>query len=200
MVNATLRDAGKSQSGEYDLPRATNAYYFVSGRPHSGKSYTIQYWYYWTYNYYPVTRKITVDQHEGDLEHYDVKFDKYDRPVSVLMSRHLGEHKYSWDDEDLERTSSNAILYAAHGDHALYEKCGGFLNDSHFVRDWTCKPGEEITVATPEDVRIDLRNAATGYACWRGLYGEGGHDGGRIKANGPGSFLRQSKVSGKVCG
>jgi hypothetical protein len=204
MVNKTLNAAGKSQLGGGGYSKATNAYYFVSGRPHSGKPYTIQYWYYWTYNYFQNSEQTALDNHEGDLEHYDVNFDRNDRPVSVFMSRHSTKgHTYKWNSSKLQRIYSHVSLYAAHGDHALYEKCGEFVTEVPVFRDVTCSwPGKSLTVATPEDVRIDLRQAATGYSCWQGLYGEGGHSGTLLhrNVNGPDAFLRQSKVAGKVCG
>lgn len=102
---------------------ATFAYYLV-GRADADRSFVIQYWYFWTYNYFNVTippgiRLFDGDNHEGDLEHVDIRFSSSGRPLRITLSRHAPDQygHYSWNQVD--RVGTHPVVYAAHGDHGF---------------------------------------------------------------------------------
>jgi hypothetical protein len=179
--------------------------YYVVSDPLRDGSFVVQYWYFWTFNYfwvYDIKDQLwPADYHEGDLEHVDIYFDRHDTPLAITESRHASDQykTYLWGDPRIGRSGRHPWVFAADGSHALYERCnpGGF--QLHSVesplpagwipaRDVTCAAGENnaITAATPNDVVRGLNSDIDAWACWRGKVGN----------KGPLAPLRQSSAPG----
>ncbi len=197
LIDYTLRSVG-GYMGAVPQHDAAMGYYLVSKHDEFG-NFVVQYWYFWSYNYYDASlfhhHVVDADQHEGDLEHVDITFNSKGHPTWVTMSRHaLKQYRsYHWDDPRLSKIDAHVNVFAAEGDHAIYEKCNSGLgfqlyDDDGAIPAWdhTCGHGGPITAALPSQVTGKLNNATKSWACWQGKLGN----------HGPGAPLRQSTAPG----
>jgi hypothetical protein len=195
LINHTLTDSGY---GSF-LPqsRAAMGYYLVSKADKQG-SFVVQYWYFWTYNYFNESAAgfhiFDLDKHEGDLEHADIRFSRTGKPLTITMSRHeTDQYKtFAWGRAPVSYVGPHPKVYAARGDHALYERCSSGLGFQLYHHDgplpaWdhTCQGGAVIAV-DPLQVTAKINNAAGTWACWQGKLGN----------HGPGAPIRQSLAPG----
>jgi hypothetical protein len=196
LINHTLQINGYPDNpGLGRQANATLAYYLV-GRADPDHSFVIQYWYFWTYNYFEENVPLVgahvadLDQHEGDLEHVDIRFSSSGRPLRITLSRHATDQygHYAWNEVD--KVGTHPEVYAAHGDHGLYRDCGRhqlYLHDGPIpFADHTCNFGGAVPSANPEDVTTRLNDLNQRWACWKGQLGR----------SGPSAPIRQSLIRG----
>jgi hypothetical protein len=195
LIDRTLRVAGYPENaglGRQALARM--AYYLVGGADADG-SFVIQYWYFFTYNFFDGSlpfgiHVVDLDKHEGDLEHVDIRFSPTGVPRRITLSRHATDQygHYGWNEVD--KVGTHPQVYAAHGDHGLYRDCGRhqlYLHDGPLpAADHTCDHGGAVTSAVPESVTTRLNNLNQQWACWQGKLGN----------KGPGAPIRQSTIRG----
>ena len=165
-------------------------------------SAALQYWFYYTFNYQTSSAGIG-GRHEGDFEHVAIVLSRYTgRPRYVFMARHGPDEasrqdeplRYSYDDLDNPRgvrhEGTHLKVYAAHGSHAIYPKCGKHGRSGLPPDDHTCQ-GPVATFGTDTPL-MDL--ARSRWACWKGRFGEPGpHKIRNVDARGPPAPLRQQK-------
>jgi hypothetical protein len=162
--------------------------YFYVSRPTGGVT-TIQYWYFYSYNYYncdigcPVgphllsqnTSELTHDRHTGDWEHVDVKVDAERRVVGYTLSQH--ELNVPIARGGLRTIGTHPVVYAALGDHANYPQCysngiriagaGGTLGNT----DATCAHGLTQIASNAALANIGQYSLARQWGCWDGIMG-----------------------------
>ncbi len=182
-------------------------YYYVTGRD-PDRPVTLQYWFYYPFNYLEAhsplgLASVNTDLHEGDIEGMSVLLSAHRKqPVYVWMPRHSEEgERFTWNEGALQRNGPHPIGFAARGSHATYESCGrkyrtarvlgltGDIPDDHF----SCQSGAsyELGATIPA---LDL--ARTWWACWPGHLGTAPHlpfPLNQIYADGPASPLYQQK-------
>jgi hypothetical protein len=186
---------------------AARIYYFVTGRD-PDRPVTLQYWFYYPFNYLEAhlplgLATVNTDLHEGDIEGMSVLLSaKKRQPVYVWMPRHRDEgERFTWNEGALRRNGSHPVGYAAKGSHATYEACGRKYRSAnvHGVNigipddNFSCRPGDsyELGATIPA---LDL--ARTWWACWPGHLGYAPHlssPWSEIHADGPTSPLYQQK-------
>lgn len=182
-------------------------YYYVTGRD-PDRPVTLQYWFYYPFNYLEAhlplgLASVDTDLHEGDIEGMGVLLSAHRKqPVYVWMPRHRDEgERFTWNEGALQRSGSHPIGFAAKGSHATYESCGrkyrsanvDGLNLNIPDDNFSCAPGAgyELGAAIPA---LDL--ARTWWACWPGHLGDAPHlpsPFSEIYADGPTSPLYQQK-------
>jgi hypothetical protein len=186
---------------------AARMYYYVTGRD-PDRPVTLQYWFYYPFNYLEAhspfgLASVNTDLHEGDIEGMSVLLSAHRKqPVYVWMPRHSEEgERFTWNEGALQRSGSHPIGFAAKGSHATYESCGrkyrsanvDGLNISIPDDNFSCRPGAgyELGATIPA---LDL--ARTWWACWPGHLGAAPHlpfPLNQIYADGPTSPLYQQK-------
>lgn len=186
---------------------AARMYYYVTGRD-PDRPVTLQYWFYYPFNYLEAhlplgLASVNTDLHEGDIEGMSVLLSaKKRQPVYVWMPRHRDEgERFTWNEGALQRNGTHPIGYAAKGSHATYEACGrkyrsanvGGINIGIPDDNFSCRPGAsyELGESIPA---LDL--ARTWWACWPGHLGYAPHlpsPLSEIYADGPTSPLYQQK-------
>lgn len=170
-----------------EAPRTKDQlYYFLTGRSPK-KPLTLQYWFYYPFNYLPVRLDgidlADVDLHEGDFEGLSVMLSaKAHRPVYVWMPRHTEEgERFTWNEGALHRRDAHPVGFVAKGSHATYESCGrkfrtARVENAPIVGEVFDVPDDHISCA-PQD-RYQLSNASvvnlarTWWACWPGHFGD----------------------------
>jgi hypothetical protein len=176
--------------------------YFLLTRNASGTT-TIQYWYFYTFNYQP----LGIGQagyHEGDFEHVAVLLSREGRPRAVWMARHDDEGQlFLWDEPALQRRGSHVDIHVARGSHASYEACieqqrrkapFGFINDRP-----ECAGTNQVALEPGATELLDLSRAR--WACWGGRFGHTRRGISQlewelVEANGPRSPLWQQNYDG----
>lgn len=182
-------------------------YYYVTGRD-PGRPVTLQYWFYYPFNYLPghlfARATVNTDLHEGDIEGMSILLSaRQRRPVYVWMPRHRDEgERFTWNEGALQRSGTHPIGYVARGSHATYESCGHKFRtaqvpvlDDNFVPDdsFSCQPDASYELGASIPV-LDL--ARTWWACWPGHLGYAPHHPfplSELYADGPTSPLYQQK-------
>lgn len=190
-------------------PEKTAAeYYLVHGRP-GGGPISIQYWFFYPFNYQPVGGGLAEGGfHEGDFESIGVLLSgRGEEPRYVWMNRHNEEGRaFPWDDEALSRPDGHPRVFAARGSHATYENCEGQvrpLDVKGLIDDHpTCDPVRQLHLLPEVTPLIDL--SKVGWACWHGLLGHrngglGVYEGSNkfLVADAPKSPLWQQKFGGE---
>ena len=169
--------------GSADPDRTASEYFLVSGRPGAGPV-TIQYWFFYSFNYQPVSAfdfgplrggVVKGGYHEGDWESVAVLLSGHrHRPRYFWMARHKDGRMLPWGDEDLAKVGDHPVVYAARGSHADYESCGTqlrYLAPLHLIDDHaTCKEGDQLRLAPEATALTDL--SRTPWQCWHGLFGQ----------------------------
>jgi hypothetical protein len=182
-------------------------YYYVTGRDPE-RPVTLQYWFYYPFNYLEAhspfgLASVNTDLHEGDIEGMSVLLSAKKRlPVYVWMPRHSEEgERFTWNEGALQRNGSHPIGFAAKGSHATYESCGRKSRSANVdgrnidIPDdnFSCAPGNSYELGSTIPA-LDL--ARTWWACWPGHLGVAPHYSfplNEIYADGPASPLYQQK-------
>lgn len=182
-------------------------YYFVTGRD-PDRPVTLQYWFYYPFNYLEAhlplgLASVNTDLHEGDIEGMSILLSAHrKRPVYVWMPRHRDEgERFAWNEGALRRHGRHPVGFAAKGSHATYESCGrkyrtarvlgltGDIPDDYF----SCAPGAAYGLGATIPA---LNLARTWWGCWPGHLGDAPHlpsPFSEIHADGPTSPLYQQK-------
>jgi lysophospholipase L1-like esterase len=157
-------------------PEASAAEYFlVHGVPGQGKPVSIQYWFFYPFNYQPAGDHFALGgYHEGDFEAIGVLLSASGEPRYVWMNRHDKEGRaFPWSDAALTLEGDHARVFAARGSHATYENCErqrrpleleGLIDDRP-----ACDEKHPLQLAPEVTPLIDL--SRVGWACWQGLFG-----------------------------
>ena len=186
-----------------DPNKSAREYFFVTEGDRGLTS--LQYWFYYHFNYLRVGPKgIALGKagfHEGDFETVGLLLSRQTKkPVYVWMARHDKEGRpFAWSEPQLQHPSDHLTVYAARGSHASYESCGqqrrsqlpaGLINDRP-----ACKESRQLVFEPQITPLSDLAFAP--WACWHGRFGHanrrnvpGIKD---VFANGPHSPLWQQK-------
>ena len=195
LIDRTLRVNGYPTNGGLGRQAlARMAYYLVGGADADG-TFVIQYWYFFTYNFFdvrlpPGVHVADLSKHEADWEHVAIRFSSTGRPLRITLSRHAADQygHYGWNEVD--KVGTHPQVYAAHGSHGLYRDCGRhqlYLHDGPLpAADHTCGHGGAVTSAVPESVTTRLNDLNRRWACWKGKLGN----------SGPRSPIRQSSIRG----
>jgi lysophospholipase L1-like esterase len=194
-------------AGSVDPSISQREYFLVTRGKGQNAPYTVQFWFYYTYNYLKTGLFLKAGLHEGDFETIAMLVSaKSHQPRYVWMARHATEGRmFLWDEDRLKKTADgHLIAYAAKGSHANYESCTrqgrpldapfGLIDDRP-----QCDPEHELHLAPEATHLVDLSRVPWG--CWRGNFGETTQDDllGRtpyIIDHGPRSPLWQQKYGG----
>jgi lysophospholipase L1-like esterase len=157
-------------------PDATAAEYFlIHGAPGQGKPVSIQYWFFYPFNYQPAGDHFALGgYHEGDFEAIGVLLSASGKPRYVWMNRHDKEGRaFPWSDSALTVEGDHPLVYAARGSHATYENCDrqrrplqieGLIDDRP-----ACEEQRRLQLVPEATPLIDL--SRVGWGCWQGLFG-----------------------------
>ena len=190
-------------------PEASAAEYYLVDREEDGKGpISIQYWFFYPFNYQPVGGGLAEGGfHEGDFESVGVLLSAAGEPRYVWMNRHDKEGRaFPWEDEALSRPDGHPRVFAARGSHATYENCEGQvrpLDVKGLIDDHpTCDAVRQLHLLPEVTPLIDL--SRVGWACWHGLFGHrnggvGVYEGSNkfLIADAPKSPLWQQKFGGE---
>lgn len=202
------RDGVAEALGSNAPGTAARMYYYVTGQD-PDRPVTLQYWFYYPFNYLEASLPLGVppvntDLHEGDIEGMGILLSAHKRqPVYVWMPRHRDEgERFTWNEGALQRQESHPVGYVSKGSHATYESCGHkyraarvaglpvrAIPDDRF----SCAEGAgyELGSSIPT-----LNLARTWWACYPGHLGDAPHNPfplSEIYADGPTSPLYQQK-------
>ena len=177
-----ISDQAKSFQQNAGPPASSARVYFYagSGRRSTGTIASFQYWYFYNFNYIPVS-VVARGYHEADLEHVSILFSEkrtrlpdgrpwsYKAPKYVFFSQHSGGELVKWRSSSLQRNGNSPVAYAAKGSHANYKDCG----THHRVgpRDISDCDKSELHNFRRAPL-IPIQNAS--WACWNGKLGNGG--------------------------
>jgi hypothetical protein len=159
-------------------PVKTAREYFLVTEPGPKKTISLQYWFYYAFNYQrlglggvPIG---SLGFHEGDFETVGVLLSRDKQPVYAWMARHDTEGRpFVWDESALGHPGGHLSVYAARGSHASYESCttqhrprapAGLINDRP-----QCDATQQLTLEPSLTPLSDLALAPWG--CWRGRFG-----------------------------
>ena len=177
--------------------------YFLTGHDPASGTTSLQYWYFYTFNYQPL-RIGRAGYHEGDFEHVGVLLSREGQPRAVWMARHDDEGQVLlWGEPALRTRGDHADVYVARGSHASYESCIeqqrrraplGFINDRP-----ECQGPRQVVLEPRDTPLLDLAHARWG--CWGGRFGHTRSGASRlewqyVEANGPLSPLLQQRYDG----
>lgn len=190
-------------------PEASAAEYYLVDREADGSgSISIQYWFFYPFNYQPVGGGLAEGGfHEGDFESVGVLLSAAGEPRYVWMNRHDKEGRaFPWDDEALSLLDRHPRVFAARGSHATYENCEGQvrpLDVKGLIDDHpTCDSVRQLHLLPEVTPLIDL--SRVGWGCWHGLFGHrngglGVYEGSNkfLVADAPKSPLWQQKFGGE---
>jgi hypothetical protein len=178
-----FRSVVGSDAGAADGSART--YFLVSGAGED-RPVTLQYWWYWTFDYQPLViagRALpfhgSAGFHEGDFEGVGILLSaKTYRPVYLWTARHDAEGELFVFDEPavakqpaIETPEVHPVIYTARGSHASYQSCGnkvreqfvlGLIND-----DVSC---DRLFDLPPRTMPL-LDLARTSWACFQGRFG-----------------------------
>lgn len=212
------RSFGEALHGEGPATSA-QLYFYVTGRS-PRRPVTLQYWFYYPFNYLPVRSHgvdlADIDLHEGDFEGLFVLVSaRTHKPIYVWMPRHADEgERFVWKEGILRHDGTHPIGFVARGSHATYESCGRKFRTHEadtglpvLHRQVVDVPDDYVSCAEgdryglPANVPlVDL--ARTWWACWRGHLGNAPGLGGtpvlgklleQIDVDGPQTPLFQQK-------
>ncbi len=221
IINSTLARYHRTQKTSPEV-------YYFEGEPNSSGEVELEYWYYYTFNYFSnhYGQKclgcggLTHDLHEGDLEHITVTVRPGNdgrlidgKATKYYLAKHKTGVTYAPSSPEIHVVNGHILGYAARGDHATYNTCyrhGIYVPGApHFagigIRDYTCDSRTVLEVS-PSIPHTALGNLGSWtlrqrFACWQGLLG--GQEGGdEVWGSSPKAPLRQSKARGaaEACG
>ena len=134
-ANALHRDEERAifddALGSVDPSLSAREYFLVTRSRGPNAPYTVQFWFFYTYNYLETVGALRHDAglHEGDFETVSFLLSAHShQPRYVWMARHKDEGRvFSIDEDQLKTIGSGAsrrvVIYAAKGSHADYESC-----------------------------------------------------------------------------
>jgi lysophospholipase L1-like esterase len=194
--------------GSADPDRTATEYFFVAGGPGRDEPITIQYWFFYPFNYQPLRGKVLQGGfHEGDFESVGVLLSAKTRePRYFWMARHDEEGRIlPWGDDAMTLSGDHAQVFVARGSHASYETCADQIRYAakyHLVDDHpTCDADHQLYLSSDATRLTDLSKVS--WACWHGNFGH--RSGGRtyeqipyLVADAPRSPLWQQHFGGVV--
>jgi VPS62-like protein len=160
-----------------DPAKTGREYFFVTGGKGSELT-SLQYWFYYQFNYQRLRLKgVTFKKagfHEGDFESIGLLLSRDSKePRYLWMARHADEGRpFVWSEAKLERSGGHPTVYAARGSHATYEACGRqhrFDGTKSLIDDETACSTKQLFFEPALTPLSDL--AFTPWACWRGNFG-----------------------------
>jgi hypothetical protein len=192
--------------GSVDPARTASEYFLVTHGRGAAAPLTVQFWFFYPFNYQPLRNAPQAGFHEGDFESVSVVLSaRTHRPRYVWMARHAKEDRlFGWTEPALKKLGDHPTVFAARGSHASYESCdrqprfqgapNGLIDDRP-----TCDAGRQLHIAADATALSDLSRAP--WACWRGLFGHKVSGGGVealpfIVADAPRSPLWQQSFGG----
>jgi hypothetical protein len=163
--------------GSSDPDATATVYFLVAGDRHGNRPITIQYWFFYSFNYQPIRGGTILGggYHEGDFESIGVLLSgKRERPRYLWMARHDKEGRvFPWNDDALTIAGEHPTVFVARGSHASYESCGAqvrYVARYGLVDDHpTCDEDRQLHLAPEATPVTDLSRVAWG--CWHGLFG-----------------------------
>lgn len=161
--------------GTADPDRSAAEYYLIHGTPGAGEPVSIQYWFFYPFNYQPAGDSFAPGGfHEGDFEAIGVLLSSSGEPRYVWMNRHDAEGRaFPWSDPALTVDADHPQVFAARGSHATYENCErqrrplqleGLIDDRP-----ACDAVKRLELLPETTPLINL--SRVGWACWQGLFG-----------------------------
>jgi lysophospholipase L1-like esterase len=168
-------DQAVAALGTADPEKSAAEYFLVHGVPGNGKPVSIQYWFFYPFNYQPAgDRFVLGGYHEGDFEAVGILLSASGEPRYVWMNRHDKEGRaFPWSDTALTLEGDHARVFAARGSHATYENCerqGRPLQIDGLIDDRpACEEQRRLQLLPEATPLIDL--SRVGWACWHGLFG-----------------------------
>jgi hypothetical protein len=214
IINSTLARYDRNQKNSPEV-------YYFEGKPNGDGEVELEYWYYYTFNYFSNHRGQNCrgcggalhDLHEGDWEHVVVTV----RPghdgrlldgtaTKYYLAKHETGVPYVPGSPEIHVVNGHVLGYAARGDHATYNTCyrQGILVPNPIPRalgfkDYSCDSGTmyEVSPLKPHTAFGNLGSWSLRrrFACWHGQFGSATHDRG-IFGTSPGAPLRQSRARG----
>ena len=181
-----------------------------------GRWISLQYWFFYPFNYLPAVvdrDRMLADPlgavvaaagfHEGDFEHVSVLLDPDTRePRFVRMARHGPKEAatFAWGDPRVAWDGEHAVVNAALGSHASYERPCARIRRSP-LPDWSmCEPGL-FTFGWRDTPLVDLETVS--WSCWPGRFGQPGPGGAsetvHYALGGPRAPLRQDENARRAC-
>jgi hypothetical protein len=210
--------------GSADPARTAAEYYLVSRGRRPDAPWTVQFWFFYTFNYQPVTLRATASwipkplrsrlvvrpkiarsgYHEGDFESVSLLLSaRTHRPVYAWMARHKDEGRaYVWGEPGLQSSGRHLTVFAAKGSHTDYASCVSQprpVAPLGIIDDQPqCTLPKQLRLRPETTHLIDLSRVS--WACWRGYFGQIPE---QVRArlahqsdNGPLSPLWQQKLGG----
>jgi len=157
-------------------PEASAAEYFlVHGTPGGKEPVSIQYWFFYPFNYQPAGETLAPGgYHEGDFEAIGVLLSASGEPRYVWMNRHDKEGRaFPWGDDALTLEGKHPRVFAARGSHATYENCERQRRPLQFEGLIDDRPAcdEQRRLQLVPEVTPLINLSRVGWACWHGLFG-----------------------------
>jgi hypothetical protein len=161
--------------GSIDPVRSAREYFLVAGERKGPEPVTLQYWFFYSFNYQPTSAGLHFGFHEGDFESIGILLSgRRHQPRYVWMARHSDEGRvFPWNDDALTILNDHVRAFVARGSHATYENCalqlrpaapGGLIDDRP-----TCDEDRQLHLAPEATPMTDLSRVAWG--CWHGNFG-----------------------------
>jgi hypothetical protein len=157
-------------------PEASAAEYFlVHGEPDGREPVSIQYWFFYPFNYQPAGETLAPGgYHEGDFEGIGVLLSASGEPRYVWMNRHDKEGRaFPWSDDALTLEGKHPRVFAARGSHATYENCERQRRPLQFEGLIDDRPACDVQrrLQLVPEVTPLINLSRVGWACWQGLFG-----------------------------
>ena len=148
----------------------------------------LEYWFFYPFNYYPTAvgselmgdaplagDGTNTDLHQGDWEHVTVLLDPNTlTPQWLYMARHADEGRFfPWGSPSVALDGEHPIIQAAFGGHPSYDNhCAPRLRArvDNLSSDWVICGSGRFAFRAASTPLVDL--AQTGWACWKGHFGE----------------------------
>lgn len=148
---------------------------------------TLQYWFFYPYNYYPTVVAprlmptsplagdlVNTDLHQGDWEHVSVLLDPRTlRPRFLYMARHDTEGEaLRWNGGGFSFDNGHPIVQASFGGHASYpNRCQEHPRAilRNLASDWVVCGSGRFAFRAATTPLVDLARAS--WACWPGHFG-----------------------------
>jgi lysophospholipase L1-like esterase len=161
--------------GTADPEASATEYFLVHGTPGAGEPVSIQYWFFYPFNYQPAGETLAPGgYHEGDFEAIGVLLSASGKPRYVWMNRHDKEGRaFPWSDEALALEGSHPRVFAARGSHATYENCERQRRPLQFEGLIDDRPACDVQrrLQLVPEVTPLINLSRVGWACWQGLFG-----------------------------
>jgi hypothetical protein len=149
-------------------------YFLTTGGRGKRRLTSLQYWFYYPFNYQRLPGRFSAGYHEGDFESTGVLLSSQKkRPVYVWTARHDGEgERFAFGEPGLQHAGDHVRVFAARGSHATYTTCGRQRRPylAGAIDDQTSCPKTNPLVFEPRATPLfDLARAP--WACFSGHFG-----------------------------